>query len=247
VDAFYARFFPGEHSDAEDGYYRQLEVRLAEAGSILDFGCGANTDLARYRTPQRQVWGVDFQRHPQLVHPDWFRLLDDNGRAPFAAGSFDVIASCWVLEHVKEPDLFLEEINRLLRPGGFFVAVSINTLHYVTVLSRLMGLLPHGLTKWLVQRLYGRPRQDTFPTWYRLNRAGQLQRLAAGPGLQVACFARYANPDYFSFSPLLRRGAIVLDWFLNRLHPSLGRLYFVTTLHKPTGVESAMNGHRLAS
>jgi 2-polyprenyl-3-methyl-5-hydroxy-6-metoxy-1,4-benzoquinol methylase len=236
LDAFYARFFPGEHSDAEYGYLEEVAARLSKARSVLDFGCGANTDLARYRTPTREVWGVDVQEHPLLEHPAWFRQFDETGRAPFSDGSFDVIVSCWVLEHVKDPSRFLEEIQRLLRPGGCFVAVSINALHYVTLLSRLFSMLPHRLTKWLVKRLYGRPTHDTFPTWYRLNRQRRLKRLASKAGLKVASFTRYANPDYFSFSPLLRRCAIVIDYLLNRVSPSLGRLYFVTTLRKPRKV-----------
>ena len=233
MDAFYARFFPGEHSDAEYGYHEEIAARLSDARSVLDFGCGANTDLARHRTPTREVWGVDVQRHPELAHPEWFRQFDEAGRAPFSAGSFDVIVSCWVLEHVQSPAAFLEEIHRLLRPGGCFIAVSINSLHYITFLSRLVGMLPHSLTQWLVQRLYGRPTHDTFPTWYRMNRQGQLKSLARKAGLKVASFTRYANPEYFSFSPLLRRAAIVLDYLLTRLDPALGRLYFVTTLYKP--------------
>jgi SAM-dependent methyltransferase len=144
MDPFYARFFPGEHSDAELGYHRELQARVIGAGAVLDFGCGANTDLARYRTADREVWGVDPHVHPQLAHAAWFRRLTPSGRVPFPDASFDVIASCWVLEHIKDPNRFLGEVWRLLRPGGFFVAVSINALHYVTFLSRLIGLCRTG-------------------------------------------------------------------------------------------------------
>src|SRR6185312_15665549 len=107
MDPFYARFFPGESSDALEGYHRELRGRLLDARQVLDFGCGDNSELARYRTPERQVWGVDLVQHPHLGHADWFRLLDATGRAPFPDGCFDVIGSCWVLEHVRHPERFL--------------------------------------------------------------------------------------------------------------------------------------------
>ncbi len=82
MDAFYARFFPGEDSNAQDGYHAELAARLATARSVLDLGCGQNTELARYRTIGRQVWGVDFQAHPHLADPDWFRILPPSGACP---------------------------------------------------------------------------------------------------------------------------------------------------------------------
>ena len=100
-------------------------------------------------------------------------------------------------------------------------------------MSRLIGLLPHALTQKLVQKLYGRPVHDTFPTYYRLNSGLSLRRTARRAGMKVAGMARFVNPDYFSFSPWLRRAAIVIDYWLGRFHPELGRLYFVCTLNKP--------------
>ncbi len=233
MDPFYERFFPGESSDAEAGFHRELQARLLDGRQLLDFGCGDNAELARYRTAERQVWGVDIVRHPHLCHADWFRLLDPAGRAPFADGSFDVIGSCWVLEHIRQPARFLAEVHRLLRPGGFLIALTINALHYVTFLSRLAGMLPHGLTQRVVQRLYGRAGHDTFPTFYRMNSTARLRRLAQKSGLELTGLSRFENPDYFSFASRLRQAAIVLDFWLGRIDPELGRVYFVATLHKP--------------
>lgn len=40
---------------------------------------------------------------------------------PFAAGTFDAVVSCEVIEHLKEPERMLAEIARVLKPGGIFV------------------------------------------------------------------------------------------------------------------------------
>jgi SAM-dependent methyltransferase len=231
MDALYWRFFPHD-GDALVGYHRALQSRLRETGRVLDLGCGDNRELADYRVAGREVWGTDFQTHPDLAHPEWFRPLRADGTAPFPSEAFDLIAGCWVLEHVEEPVRFLAEVRRLLRPGGAFVAVTVNAAHYVTWIKRFFSLLPHRVTQELVQRLYGRPQHDTFPTRYRLNTPNQMHRAARRAGLRVAEIVPFANPDYFSFSPLLRRCALMTDWALEFLGGGLGRLYLVATFEK---------------
>jgi SAM-dependent methyltransferase len=231
MDAFFRRFFPHD-GDATLGYHRAIVAQLGGTRTVLDLGCGDNTDLAPYRAPGREVWGADFQAHPRLDCPGRFRQLAADGSVPFPDSSFDQIAARWVLEHVREPESFLGEVRRLLRPGGRFVALTINAAHYVTGLTRLVGLLPHAVTQRLVRQLYGRPCHDTFPTWYRMNTRPQLRRLARRAGLQLTHLTRFANADYFSFAPPLRRAAILFDWLLERAGTDLGRLYLVATFRK---------------
>jgi SAM-dependent methyltransferase len=245
MDAFFERFFPQE-GDALDGYHQAIRARLSGTRRLLDLGCGANTDLAAYREANREVWGVDFQTHPELAHPTWFRLLGRDGSVPFPGDFFDGIACRWVLEHVADPGHFLTEVRRLLRPGGWFIALTVNGGHYVSWLSRLVDLLPHAAKQRLVRRLYGRPLHDTFPTWYRLNTGEIIRRNARPADLHLTQLTRFANPDYFSFSPFLRRSAIVADWLLEKAGTGLGRLYLVVTLHKPALAVSSQH-HRPAA
>jgi SAM-dependent methyltransferase len=239
VDPFFTRFFPHD-GDATVGYHRTLREFLPPAGRVLDCGCGDNTDLADYRTPGREVWGADFRPHPRLAYPEWFRALGPRGEVPFPPDSFDLIAARWVLEHVQHPQRFLAEVLRLLRPGGAFVALTVNAAHYVTLVTRLFHLLPHHLTQRVVRRVYRRDVHDTFPTWYRLNTVAEVARQARRGGLHLARVERFANPDYFSFSPRLRRLAILVDWLLERAGTDLGRLYMVVTLRKPTAGAPAL-------
>ena len=126
MDAFFTRFFPRD-GDALEGYHQAIRANLKKGSRrLLDLGCGDNTDLDAYRTANRHVWGVDFQAHPQLANRAWFRPLEADGRVPFPAGIFDGIASRWVLEHIADPTSFLREVGRLLRPGGWFVALTVN-------------------------------------------------------------------------------------------------------------------------
>jgi SAM-dependent methyltransferase len=232
MGSFFRRFFPDD-GDAVEGYHDALAAHMAGCRRVLDLGCGGNAELARYRTGGREVWGADLAAHPRLRHRRWFRPLRPDGGIPLPDGWFDLIAARWVLEHVRDPGAFLAEVRRALRPSGRLVALTVNGGHYVTWVTRLLGQLPHGLTQWLVRRLYGREPHDTFPTYYRLNTPGQFRRLARRGGLELAHLTRLANPDYFSFSPTLRRVAVLVDWLLERAGTGLGRLYVVTVLRRP--------------
>jgi ubiquinone/menaquinone biosynthesis C-methylase UbiE len=230
-DPFFTWFFPNQVS-AHKAYHQELHARMAEQGKVLDLGCGAHTELARYRGSRREVWGVDFHSHPQL-DPRWFRYLERDGKIPFSADTFDLVASSWVLEHVDLPASFLGEVARVLQSGGWFIGLTVSGLHYLTWLKRALDWMPHRFTQALVHRLYERPHHDTFPTRYLLNTPRQIRRACQDAGLEMVSLRRYANQGYFAFSKSLRRAAVVTDCALDHLCPGLGRIYLVVVLHKP--------------
>ncbi len=47
---------------------------------------------------------------------------------PFADASFDIVASYQMLEHVDEPELAIEEMARVVRPGGVIIVAGPNLL-----------------------------------------------------------------------------------------------------------------------
>jgi SAM-dependent methyltransferase len=232
------RFFPADIHH-EEGFHRAVEAHLPYSGRILDLGCGANEEMARYRQPNREVWGADFQAHSRLRHPDWFRLLGPNGEIPFPDGHFDIVSAVMVLEHVADPARFLGEATRVLRPGGVFIGHTVSAAHYVTWVRRAFGLLPHALIQAVVRRLYGRACEDTFPALYRMNSERSLRRVAAAAGLSLESIRRYQCPCYFRFSPAARRLATAADRALERVRPGWGRLYLTATLRKPALPRSA--------
>ncbi len=232
-DPFFRWFFPEYTFDAVEDYVGEVKARAPENGRILDLGCGDNSQLAQLRTERREVWGVDLHEHPRLAHAAWFRRLGPDGGIPFPDAAIDVVAACWVLEHVARPMPFLQEVSRVLRPGGWFVALTPHGWHYATWLIRFVEMLPHRVVQRTVRRFYGRAEHDTFRTFYRLNTPRQLRRAAEPAGMTFECRLGFPNPDYFSFFRPLRCAAIVLDYALEQIRPGMGEIYHVVTLHKP--------------
>lgn len=225
------RMFPADGHHVA-GFHDELAGRVPDRGRVLDLGCGINTDLEDYRTPDREVWGTDFDAHPHLRHADWFRPLAADGTIPFPDGHFDLVAANMVLEHVEYPERFLGEVARVLRPGGHFVGHTVSGGHYVTWLRRLVGVLPHGVNQGLVRRLYGRAEVDTFPAFYRLNTGRQLRRASHGTRLEVVRVRRYADPGYFRFSGATLAAAVVTDRLLAGVRSGWGRLYLTAVFRK---------------
>jgi SAM-dependent methyltransferase len=144
--------------------YRAIvaRIRADSPGAVLDWGCGYGQVSNLLQAAGLDVTAFDYQpdavegprpmeRYPHLSV--W--LSPEPWRLPFADRSFDAVLSCGVLEHVAEPDRSLEEIRRILRPGGTFYVYKLpNRASYLEALARRAGLYYHGACEH--DRLYDR-------------------------------------------------------------------------------------------
>jgi len=84
-------------------------------GRLLDVGCGIKPYRSLFKVTEYVGLDIDSTVARQRGVADVFY----SGQAfPFEASSFDAVLCNQVLEHVFNPDEFLAEIERVLRPGG---------------------------------------------------------------------------------------------------------------------------------
>jgi SAM-dependent methyltransferase len=110
---------------------------------VLDVGCGTGDLTERLRRELgADVVAVD--QSERMVELTRGRGIDarvaDVQELPFPDGSFDAVVAAWVLFHVPEVPRALDELARVLRPGGRLVAATNSNEH----LQELYDLLELG-------------------------------------------------------------------------------------------------------
>jgi 2-polyprenyl-3-methyl-5-hydroxy-6-metoxy-1,4-benzoquinol methylase len=69
----------------------------------------------------------------------------DNDPYPFGPDSFDAIFAGEVIEHLNNPDHFLEETHRILRRKGLLVITTPNLASWYNRIALLLGFEPYWL------------------------------------------------------------------------------------------------------
>jgi ubiquinone/menaquinone biosynthesis C-methylase UbiE len=92
---------------------------------VLDLGCGTGRHTLWLASSGARVTAVDFsegmmEKAHEKPGAEAVRFLahDLHERLPFADGSFDLVVSGLVLEHLRDLDTFFAESHRVLRPAG---------------------------------------------------------------------------------------------------------------------------------
>ena len=89
---------------------------------VLDFGCGDGTLVRNLAAIGYDAYGCDLKSRwlEGAGDPSRLKVITHQPyRLPYAADSFDVVFSTSVFEHVRDKNAGLNEIYRVLRPGGY--------------------------------------------------------------------------------------------------------------------------------
>lgn len=104
---------------------------IGAADRVLDVGCGTGIvarSLRRRLGAGARVIGVDASpdmiAHARTVAPDMDWREANAMRLPFDDASFELVVSQQMLQFVPEPAKALQEIRRVLAPGGRLVAAT---------------------------------------------------------------------------------------------------------------------------
>ena len=138
-----------------------LEMLDSEQGLLLDIGCAAGAEFKPLLARGFRIVGFDYA--PEMIRlaqhrfgasPAVHLCRADAESLPFPDASFDHVVSLGVFEYLSTYDRGLEEIHRVLRPGGTAIIslptrisldrCSYNLIHATAVplwrgIKRLMG------------------------------------------------------------------------------------------------------------
>jgi SAM-dependent methyltransferase len=151
---------------------------------ILEIGAGPSNATSRFLASLGKLQGVDTD--PEVKTNDALDVAHvlTSDEYPFPANKFDACVSNYVLEHISNPGLHLQEISRVLKTNGLYLFRTPNLFHYVAMIS---CLTPHWVHKLFANRLRSLSfdSHEPYPTVYRLNSPARIRRLAAQYGFSV--------------------------------------------------------------
>ena len=99
-------------------------LRAEGVRRVLDVGCGEGV-LSEHCAPDIGVIGVDLSSAMLRDHPGP-AVLSDALRLGVRDNSVDAVAALNVLNHLPDPSVAVREAQRVLMPGGLFVAAAIS-------------------------------------------------------------------------------------------------------------------------
>jgi SAM-dependent methyltransferase len=121
------------------------------SGCVLDWGAGWGQTSLLLRAHGVRVVAYDVEDKGAaaglLDGAEVPYVVSAGPALPFANGAFDAILNCGVLEHVGDEAVALEELRRVLRPGGRLFTYHLPNRHaYTEWLGRRLGGFYHDRT-----------------------------------------------------------------------------------------------------
>lgn len=177
-------------ADSQDQYKDALVPHVTPRVSWLDVGCGHRILRSwQYEQEQslanscRSVVGVEHDLASLRKHRTIrLKVRADTSALPLESGSFDLVTGNMVVEHLSNPTKAFGEIARVLKVGGLFLFHTPNARSYVTFIARH---IPRALKPTLIRLLEGRREEDLFRTFYLVNTARDIERVASQAGFEI--------------------------------------------------------------
>lgn len=113
----------------EESFARKLKVvqRFTSGGLVLDAGAAYGTFLrvAASSQPAYKCYGLEISHYAasEAFHQYGIKVFNGSiDAAPFPDNSFNVVVMWDIIEHLADPVSALQEVFRILKPGGYIFA-----------------------------------------------------------------------------------------------------------------------------
>lgn len=127
-----------------------MEFAKHAGEQVLEIGGGMGTDLCQFARHGAYTTDIDLSAGHLALAQENFKLRSLDGKfvhhdaenLPFADATFDLVYSVGVIHHTPNTKMVIDEVFRVLKPGGKVIAVvyAENSLHYWRNLVYDLGL-----------------------------------------------------------------------------------------------------------
>ena len=122
--------------------------------NVVDFGSGPGyVSEELYRRAKCNITCIDSSEKAVALAKERLKnfpftfIFSDVCSSGLDTHGFDLAMCCGIIEHVIDRELFLDEIQRVLKPGGILYVVSSNRYSMIwpqRILKQILGLWPFG-------------------------------------------------------------------------------------------------------
>lgn len=233
IKYFDNKFYSDYSDNWDDWLFREAILEHLESGhALLDIGAGAGIIAAmNFKGLARKVVGLD--PDPRVIeNPNLDEAYIGVGELlPFEDNIFDIVIMDNVAEHLVNPEEVFAAIFRVIKPGGVLLFKTPNRFHYMPVVAMLTPVVFHRY----FNKLRGRQAVDTFPTQYKANSKGQVNKLAEIVGFRSTRIRLIeGRPEYLRINAILYSLGLVYERIMN-LHDIFERfrVLMICELVKP--------------
>ncbi len=232
-------------------FKKSLKIIGKKDVSVLDIGCGDSSDMNYVVCQLTDTWrnweivrnisfhGIDAdpqsvsfstERFKSLGLTAEFKLGDITAPLSYTDKSFDIVICSEVVEHLHEPGILFNEINRVLRVGGCLILTTNNKPSVFTSLKSLLLNKKHSneedsrafdLPGWNVKTL-GHINLKPTHYWEKLFKSAGFSILSYGPYKTVQ---RTGSNSLFGVTVYF-----LLNCLVSRLPARIGRYFSDTTV-----------------
>ncbi|HWP49023.1 MAG TPA: class I SAM-dependent methyltransferase [Candidatus Limnocylindrales bacterium] len=229
-DQVAADYFQRYYENSPGGYalrVRQekvLELLDKPTGKLLDVGCGPGVMVPKLINLGFEFWGVDAS--PRMIE-QCHKAFGKVNRAHFTVGNatalafadefFDVILCMGVIDRIKDYETAIQEMSRVLKPGGTLLITFTNLLSPHAAWRNFVFYPMMACLRPLYYGLTRRPQPPALVSLARLytqNAATRLVTKYCGRVTDVVYF--YINLFLSPLDELFPRWAV---WTAERLEP----------------------------
>ena len=215
----------------EDSFRQKLQVvrRYMPSGRLLDAGAAYGTFL-KVANEYYSGFGLEVSEYAAAVAREILQVDVKTGsieKAPFPDAHFDVIVMWDIIEHLRNPVRALQEVHRMLKPGGICL---VSTDDVTNWLVRLLGTAWWGLAPPLHLCHFSRKGMEI--AFYRAGRFDKVRVERDWRNYGIAEIIKHFGVSYRNTS-LTRLGARLGGTRLGRVSIKMARPeQFITVARK---------------
>ena len=147
----YVGITPKDYEELEDRHKKVLDIfSRYRFEKILDVGCGDGNFSVQLKEAckAKEVYGIEIsEKGAEMARKNGAKCyLDvDEENFPFEDNYFDAVTAFEIIEHLFDPDHFLEEVYRVLKSNGIFVLSTPNLASIHNRIALLFGYQPFSV------------------------------------------------------------------------------------------------------